>query len=66
MEGYDLCQKIKNRIEKLVGKLKPSEILEKPWTHLPVDFIISFIILMMTIKRHMTLWSHDISHDMMS
>jgi len=44
VEGYDLCQKIKNRTEKLVGKLKPSEILEKPWTHLPVDFITKLLV----------------------
>ena len=30
MEGYDLCQRMKNRTEKLAGKLKLSEILEKP------------------------------------
>ena len=30
---------MKNRTEKLVGKLKLSEILEKLWTHLTVDFI---------------------------
>ena len=30
---------MKNRTEKLVGKLKLSKIPEKPWTHLTVDFI---------------------------
>ena len=39
MEGCDLCQRIKNRPEKLVGKLKLSEVPEKLWTHLIVDFI---------------------------
>jgi len=39
MEGYDLCQRIKNRPEKPVGKLKLSEVPEKLWTHLIVDFI---------------------------
>ena len=29
MEGYDLCQRMKNRIEKMTGKLKLSEVLEK-------------------------------------
>ncbi len=29
VEGYNLCQRIKNRTEVLVGKLKLSEILEK-------------------------------------
>jgi len=39
VEGFDLCQRMKNRTEELVGKLKLSEIPEKPWTHLMVDFI---------------------------
>ena len=30
---------MKNRTEKLAGKLKLSKIPEKPWTHLIVDFI---------------------------
>jgi len=30
---------MKNKTEKLVGKLKLSEILEKLWIHLTVDFI---------------------------
>ena len=39
VEGCDLCQRMKNRTEEVVGKLKLSEVLEKPWTHLTVDFI---------------------------
>ena len=39
MEGYNLCQRMKNRMEELAGKLKLSEILEKPWTYITVDFI---------------------------
>ena len=39
MEGCDIYQKMKNRIEVLVGKLKLSEVPEKLWTHLMVDFI---------------------------
>jgi len=39
VEGFDLCQRMKNRTEELVGKLKLSEIPEKPWTYLMVDFI---------------------------
>ena len=39
MEGYDLCQQMKNRTEEVVGKLKLEEVLEKPWTHISVDFI---------------------------
>ena len=31
---------MKNRTEALAGNLKLSEVLEKPWTHLIVDFII--------------------------
>jgi len=30
---------MKNRTEELAGKLKLSEVPEKPWTHLTVDFI---------------------------
>ena len=39
VEGYDLCQQMKNRTEEVAGKLKLSKVLEKPWTHLMVDFI---------------------------
>ena len=39
VEGCDLCQKMKNRMEEVVGKLKLSKVPEKPWTHLTVDFI---------------------------
>jgi len=39
VEGCDLCQRIKNRMEESAGKLKLSEIPEKSWTHLMVDFI---------------------------
>ena len=39
VEGCDLCQRMKNRIEELAGKLKLSKMLEKLWTHLIVDFI---------------------------
>ena len=34
-----MCQRIKNRMEMPVGKLKLSEVSEKLWTHLIVDFI---------------------------
>jgi len=44
VEGCDLCQKMKNRTEEVVGKLKLSEVLEKPWTHLTVDFIIKLLV----------------------
>ena len=39
IEECDLCQRIKNRTEELVGKLKLSEVPEKLWTHLMIDFI---------------------------
>ena len=39
VKGYDLYQRIKNRIEEIAGKLKLSKVLEKLWTHLMVDFI---------------------------
>ena len=39
VEGCDLYQRMKNRMEELAGKLKLNEVLEKPWTHLMVDFI---------------------------
>ena len=39
MEGCDLCQRIKDRTGEVVGKLKLSEVPEKLWTHLTVDFI---------------------------
>jgi len=30
VEGCDLCQKMKNRMEEVVGKLKLSEVPKKP------------------------------------
>jgi len=39
IEGCDMCQRMKNRTEAPVGKLKLSEVLERPWTHLTADFI---------------------------
>jgi len=39
VEGCDLCQRIKNRAEEPVGKLKLSEVPEKLWMYLIVDFI---------------------------
>ena len=44
MEECDLCQRMKNRIEELVGKLKLNEVLEKPWIHLTVDFIMKLLV----------------------
>ena len=39
VEGCDLCQRMKNRMEELAGKLKLSEVPKKPWLHITVDFI---------------------------
>ena len=39
VDGCDMCQRMKNRIETSVEKLKLREVLEKLWTHLIVDFI---------------------------
>ena len=39
VEGCDLCQQMKNRTEEVTRKLKLGEVLEKPWTHISVDFI---------------------------
>ena len=39
VEGCNLCQRMKNRMEELAGKLKLSEVPQKTWTHLTVDFI---------------------------
>ena len=39
MEGCNLCQRMKNKTEEVVGKLKLSKVPEKLWTHLTVDFI---------------------------
>ena len=35
---------MKNRMEEPVGKLKLSEVLEKPWMHLTVDFITKLLV----------------------
>ena len=39
-----MCQRMKNRSEEPVGKLKLSEVLEKLWTHLTVDFITKLLV----------------------
>jgi len=44
VEECDLCQRMKNRTEELAGKLKLSEVPEKPWTHLIVDFITKLLV----------------------
>ena len=44
MERCNLCQRMKNRTEELVGKLKLSEVPQKMWTHLTVDFITKLLV----------------------
>ena len=39
VEGYDQCQRMKNRAEMLAGKLKPNQVPERPWQHISVDSI---------------------------
>jgi len=39
MDGYDACQRYKNRSEVLAGKLIPNTILKKPWSHISANFI---------------------------
>jgi len=44
VDDCNLCQRMKNRIETLAGKLKLSKIPEKLWTHLTMDFIIKLLL----------------------
>ena len=44
VEGYNLCQRMKNRTEELVGKLKLSEVPEKPWIYLTIYFITKLLV----------------------
>jgi len=44
VEGCDLCQRMKNRTEEPAGKLKLSEVPQKTWTHLMVDFITKLLV----------------------
>jgi len=39
VEGYDQCQRMKNRAEMLAGKLRPNQIPERPWQYISVNFI---------------------------
>ena len=34
VEGCDQCQRMKNRAEMPAGKLRPNEVLERPWQHI--------------------------------
>ena len=44
VKGCDLCQRMKNQMKEMAGKLKLSKIPEKLWTHLIVDFITKLLI----------------------
>jgi len=44
VNGCNICQRMKNRTEALTGKLKLSEVLERPWIHLMVDFITKLLL----------------------
>ena len=44
VERYNMCQRIKNRIEVLVGKLMINEVPEKPQIHLTADFIAKLLL----------------------
>jgi len=44
VEKCNMCQRMKNRTEEVAGKLKLSEVPEKPWTHLMVDFITKLLL----------------------
>ena len=44
VEGCDLYQRMKNRMEEPAEKLKLSEVLQKTWTHLTMDFITKLLV----------------------
>ena len=44
IEGYNICQRMKNRMEVPVEKLKLSKVPEKPWIYLIVDFITKLLL----------------------
>ena len=44
VEECDLCQRMKNKMEELAGKLKLSEVLKKLWSYLTVDFITKLLV----------------------
>jgi len=39
VDGYNACQRMKNRTKALAGKLMANKILKKVWMHSMVDFI---------------------------
>jgi len=44
VDRCDMCQRMNNRTEIPAGKLKLSEIPEKPWMYLTVDFITKLLL----------------------
>jgi len=56
VDRYDMYQRMKNGTETSAGKLKFSEILEKPWAHLIVDFITK---LLLVAKKNAILVVYD-------
>ena len=44
VKGCDLCQRMKNKTEEPAEKLKLSEVPQKTWTHLTVDFITKLLV----------------------
>ena len=45
IERCDQYQKMKNRTEMLIGKLKPNIVPEKLWQHISVDFIMKLLVI---------------------
>ena len=45
MEGYNACQRMKNRTEAPAEKLMMNKVLEKAWTYLTVDFIMKLLLI---------------------
>ena len=43
IDGCDLCQRIKNRIEAPAGKLIVNKVPERLWIYLIVDFITNLL-----------------------
>jgi len=44
IEDCDMCQRMKNRTDVSVGKLKLNKVPEKLWTYLTVDFITKLLL----------------------
>jgi len=44
VEGCNQCQRMKNRVEMLAGKLRPNQVPERPWQYISVDFITKLLV----------------------